>query len=121
MSKILLVEDGLIIAFHLRKLLEDNGHEVIANLTNGEEVFDHVEKSNPELIILDIMLKGQMNGVEAAQELRKISNTPIIFMSALADNETLDKITKITNSIKLNKPFKEDLLMQEISKMLLDK
>ena len=118
MSKILLVEDGLIIAFHLQKLLEKHGYEVLANITDGEQVIDSVEKSNPDLLIVDIMLRGHMNGIEAAQELRKISEVPIIFMSALSDSQTLDKTRAIRNSIKLNKPFEEDILIKEIKKLL---
>ena len=120
MSKILLVEDGLIIAFHLRKTLEDNGYNVIAHLTKGEEVFDYVEKLQPDLILLDIMLAGEMTGVEAAKELRKISRVPIIFMSALTDDKTLDAIATIGNAIRISKPFERDFFAEEIEEMLME-
>jgi DNA-binding response OmpR family regulator len=121
MSKILLAEDGLITAFHLKKLLEKYDHQVIAHVTKGEEVFDQFEKIQPDLLLLDIMLEGYMNGVEAAQKVRAISEVPIIFMSALTDDETLEEINKISNCTTHNKPFEEDSLIKEVEKMLAKK
>lgn len=118
MSKVLLAEDGLIIAFHLQKLLENNGFEVIANLTHGEDVVSHTKDSNPDIIVLDIMLQGQMNGIDAAIEIRKFSDVPIVFMSALTDYQTITEITTITNTVKLDKPFEEGHFINEIKKLV---
>ncbi|MTI39599.1 response regulator [Fulvivirga lutimaris] len=118
MSKILIAEDGLIIAFHLQKLLEKNGFKVIANLTHGEEVVAHIKEHSPDIIILDIMLQGQMNGIDAAMEIRKFSDTPIIFMSALTDFQTIEEVQTISNTIKLNKPFEEEYLIEQVKKLL---
>jgi DNA-binding response OmpR family regulator len=118
MHKILLAEDGLVIAFHLQRLLENNGYEVVANLTHGEEVVSYAKSNNPDIIILDIMLQGQMNGIDAAIEVRKFSDVPIIFMSALTDYQTIEEITTITNSLKLNKPFEEEFLIKSVAEIL---
>jgi len=121
MSKILIVEDNFITSFHLQKLVEGVGHAVVAHLTYAEDVFENVEKFQPDLILLDIMLKGEMNGIAAAHKLRQISESPIIFMSALTDNETLEVIKTISNAIKIDKPFDEAPLIDEINKMLSEK
>ena len=118
MSKVLLVEDGLVVAFHLKIILETNGYEVVAHLTHGEEVFETFKQLNPDILILDIMLGGEMTGIEVARKIRTISEVPIIFMSALTDNGTLDEIDQISNSLKHNKPLNEGLLIKEVAKML---
>lgn len=118
MSKILLVEDGLVVAFHLKIILEMNGYEVVAHLTRGEEVFDSFKESNPDILILDIMLEGEMNGIEVAKKIRTTSEVPIIFLSALTDDGTLGEIAGISNSLKHNKPLNEGILIKEVSKML---
>lgn len=117
MYKVLIAEDGLIIAFHLQKLLERNGYEVIANLTHGEEVVEITKKHNPDVIILDIMLQGAISGIEVANEIRKFSEVPIIFMSALTDYQTIKEIIPITNTVKLNKPFDEEELIEKINRL----
>lgn len=118
MYKVLLAEDGLIIAFHLQRLLENNGYKVVGNVTNGEEAVSLAKEHNPDLYILDIMLQGQMTGIEAALEIRKFSDVPIIFMSALTDYKTLEEIDEINNVVKLNKPFEEELFLDQMKKLL---
>ncbi|MEQ8549990.1 MAG: response regulator [Cyclobacteriaceae bacterium] len=118
MSKILLVEDGLIIGFHIQKLLTEHGHEVVAHLTKGEEVFDHFNQLKPDLLVLDIMLKGEMTGLEAALQIREVSTVPIVFLSALTDYKTTNQATTISHSVRVSKPFEEDVFMKELSKLL---
>ncbi|QSE97588.1 response regulator [Fulvivirga lutea] len=118
MRKVLVVEDGLIIALHLQKLLDNHGYKVIGKLKYGEEVEQVVKEQEPDLLILDIMLEGEMSGIESASIIRKFSNVPIIFMSALTDPETLKDVSYISNSIKLNKPFEEDILLKTVADML---
>lgn len=114
MHNILVVEDGLIIALHIQKLLEINGYKVIEKLKYAEDVEASVQKLKPDLIILDVMLEGEMNGIECATILREFTDIPIIFMSALTDKETVHDISSISNSVKINKPFNEDELIRNI-------
>lgn len=118
MNNVLIVEDGLIIALHIQKLLTSNGFNIIGKLKFGEEVEDAVKKLNPDLIIMDIMLEGDMTGIGSALNIRKFSDVPILFMSALTDSETMTDVSKISNSIKMNKPFEEDLFVKCVSEIL---
>jgi DNA-binding response OmpR family regulator len=118
MDRILIVEDGLIVAMHLKIMLANNGYEIAGHLTFGEDVFDTFKKLNPDLLILDNMLEGEMTGIEAAKIIRTISEVPIIFISALTDDKTLDEIAKISNARKQKKPFVEELLLTDIREML---
>ena len=118
MNNVLVVEDGLIIALHIQKLLSSRGYNVVGKLKYGEEVEEAVRNLDPNLIIMDIMLEGDMTGIGSAHNIRKFSDIPIIFMSALTDPETMSDVTHISNSIKMNKPFEEESFVKAINGML---
>ena len=121
MNKILIVEDGMIIAFHAQKLLEANGYSVTEKITLGEAVEESVTQNPPDLILMDIMLEGKMSGLDAALKLRKTSNIPVIFMSALSDNETLEIIDTCDYCFKIDKPFDEGKLLKMINNIFANK
>ena len=118
MNNVLVVQDGLIIALHIQKLLSSRGYNVVGKLKYGEEVEEAVRSLDLNLIIMDIMLEGNMTGVGSAHVIRKFSEVPIIFMSALTDPETMSDVTEISNSVKLNKPFEEESFMKAVSDIL---
>lgn len=89
-KKILIVEDELLIAEDIKKALISHQYDVCAIVTSGEKAIQEVEKLQPDLVIMDIMLAGIMTGVEAAKEIREKHNTAIIFLTAYADERTLD-------------------------------
>ena len=89
-KKILIVEDELLIAEDIKKALTLSQYDVCAIVTTGEEAIQEVEKLHPDLVIMDIMLAGIMTGIEAAKEIRKKYNTAIVFITAYADERTLD-------------------------------
>ncbi len=78
-KKILIVEDELLIAEDIKKALISHQYDVCAIVTSGEKAIQEVEKLQPDLVIMDIMLAGIMTGVEAAKEIREKHNTAIIF------------------------------------------
>ena len=105
--KILIVEDNFLFATKLEKNLVGWGIEVIGIFENAQSVLAFLEKSTPSLILMDINIKGDMNGIELAQ---KISNKeiPIIFITGRTDEETFEA-AKCSSAISyLVKPF--DLL-----------
>ena len=89
-KKILIVEDELIIAQFIQKILVKNRYEVIAIVSSGEEAIRTVERNIPDLVLMDIMLAGKMSGVEAAVQLKNNFGVPIIFLTAYADEKTLE-------------------------------
>ncbi len=96
--KVLLVEDDWIIAKEISYNLQDMGMEVIGCLDNAEEALRQIKTLIPDLVILDIDLSGEMNGIELASELKKKGLTPFIFLTALADTHTVEKA-------KLSEPY----------------
>lgn len=79
---ILIVEDEWIISINLQNMLKELGYNVLEPVTSGEDAIQAVSARQPDLILMDIQLSGQMNGIEAAQHIGAISDSPIIFLSS---------------------------------------
>lgn len=112
--KILIAEDEYIIAVDLKKTLEKLGYIVTAYVAKGQDVITHAETDNPDLIIMDIMLEGEMNGIQAAEAIKKKFDIPIVYLTAFTDENTLQK-AKITEPVGyIHKPFEERSLHSAI-------
>jgi len=117
MKRVLIVEDSGITVLHLQLLLEDNGIEVISNINYAEHVVETVRLESPDAIIMDVKLLGKLSGVEAALEVRKFSDLPIIFLSGTVDNHSLAQIKEISNSYFFKKPFEPEALLSHLRGM----
>lgn len=112
MSKptIMIVEDEFIIADDLKERLKDIGYHVSAWVTSGEAAIEQSGQDRPDLILMDIMLEGEIDGIEAAEHIRKQFNIPIVFMTAFSDREIIER-AKTTGSFGyILKPFENKLL-----------
>ncbi len=106
-ARVLIVEDENIVAMDIEVRLRGLGYEVAGTVPSGEEAIEFVRDSPPDLILMDIMLKGKVDGVEATSQIRKISNIPVIFITAYSDEATLNR-AKVTEPFGyLLKPFEE--------------
>jgi CheY-like chemotaxis protein len=81
-SRILIVEDELIIAADLRNKLQRLGHDVIGMAMAGEEAILMADKLRPDLVLMDVQLEGQMSGIDAARTIQQRTGVPIIFITA---------------------------------------
>ncbi|MDQ3191175.1 MAG: response regulator [Bacteroidota bacterium] len=109
MSKvnILVVEDESIVSKDIQHSLKKLGYNVVGATATGEEAVTLAEETNPDIILMDIMLKGEMSGIDAAIKIKEKFNIPIIYLTAYADESTLNK-AKITEPYAyILKPFKE--------------
>ncbi|MFA5575488.1 MAG: response regulator [Brumimicrobium sp.] len=107
MAKILVVEDEMIISEDIQGSLTRLGYEVCGSATTGEKAIKLAEDLSPDLILMDIMLKGELSGIEAAEIIREEYNIPIVFLTAYADDSTLSKAKITMPSGYILKPFKE--------------
>jgi PAS domain S-box-containing protein len=106
-AKILIVEDESIVASDLRLRLERMGYTVPAVLSTGEDAVSAAEQHLPDLILMDITLKGKMDGVEAAEIIGRRRACPIVYLTAHSDETTLER-AKITDPFGyVLKPFEE--------------
>lgn len=105
--KVLVVEDESIVSKDIQNSLVNLGYTVVGSAATGERAIDLANEVKPDIVLMDIMLKGTMNGIEAADNIRKNLRIPIIFLTAYTDDATLSK-AKITEPFGyIIKPFKE--------------
>ena len=104
--KILVVEDEWIIANDIKDSLVDMGYRVTGIASSGEEALAMVEEELPDLILMDIVLKGKMNGIETTQAIRAIHDIPVIFLTAYDNQILVDQAKQTDHSGYLLKPFK---------------
>ncbi len=106
-TQILVVEDEHIVAKDIQLRLQGLGYHIPAVASSGEEALQKAEETRPDLVLMDIRLKGTMNGVEAAEEVRRRFNIPVVYLTAYADSHTLHR-AKVTEPFGyILKPFEE--------------
>lgn len=111
-KRILIVEDELIVAEDIKRCLEKIGYAVAAILPSGEEVLKTVEELRPDLVLMDIILQGEMNGISTVTQLGK--KYPVVYLTAHADAETLARAKKTEPYGYIIKPFDERELQSAI-------
>lgn len=109
MSKfnILVVEDESIVSKDIQQSLKKLGYNVVGAAATGENAIELAKEHKPDLILMDIMLKGALSGIDAAQEIRNTLDIPVIFLTAYADSSTLNKAKDTEPFGYIIKPFKE--------------
>lgn len=118
MKKILIVEDDKIFALSLKITLLKNGYEVLPPVDTAELGFQSAMTNRPDIILMDILLKGNETGIDAALQINNNIHIPVIFMTG---NEDLIKKAKIKNLKKYYvypKPVDEDILIEAIDKII---
>lgn len=117
-TKILVVEDEIIIAMEISDRLSSMGYEVLRIVANGEMAINSVLQDKPDLILMDIMIQGDMDGIETATKIRNFSDVPVIYLTANADDGTLQR-AKVSDAFGyLIKPFEEKELNTTIEMAL---
>ncbi|WP_165394845.1 response regulator [Methanofollis fontis] len=114
-ERILVVEDEAIVAMELEAVLRGCGYEVMGPVGRGNDAVRIVHDSWPDLILMDIRLKGPMDGTEAARRILAIHDIPILFLSAFSDEVTLERATDTHSYGYLTKPFNERVLCANIA------
>lgn len=106
-TKIMVVEDETIVALDIQNRLTKLGYQVPAVLATGEETIAQAPQIAPDIVLMDIMLAGEIDGIKAAEEIHKQLDIPVIFLTAYADNRTL-QAAKLTEPYGyVLKPFEE--------------
>jgi DNA-binding LytR/AlgR family response regulator len=105
--KILVVEDEMIIGAKISLHLTNLGYEVTGILPRGEEALVHVEENKPDIILLDIQLKGKLDGIETALQIQKVADIPIIYLTANSDEATFNRAKASRPYAFISKPYKQ--------------
>ena len=106
-ERIVIVEDEKIIALDLQRRLERFGYQVVGMASDGPEAIETARDRDPDIILMDIMLAGPMDGIEAAREIKLHFGIPVIFLTAYTDERTLERAKEVEPFGYILKPFKE--------------
>ncbi len=112
-DNVLIVEDEAITALEMRKILESWNYDISSIVSTGEDAIKEVKNTRPDLILMDIILKGEMDGLEAASRIKEFTDTPILYITAL---ESID-FTRLKNTKGMGylvKPISEGELRHNI-------
>ncbi|MCB0763251.1 MAG: response regulator [Flavobacteriales bacterium] len=110
MKKIIIIEDEAIISFSYRLQLERMGFDVIGTARSAEEAEEMLRTEDPDLLIMDIYLKGAKTGLELAQEIHRNKEIPILFLTASTKPEIIEAIRALKGCSYLAKPINSDSL-----------
>lgn len=106
-EKIFIVEDERIIAEDLKRMLERLGYQVVGLAANGEDAIKKIEATKPDLVLMDIRIQGDMDGVDVAEHVVAEFELPVIYLTAYADEITVDRAKGTLPSAYILKPFEE--------------
>jgi len=113
-ARVLIVEDEALVAEDLKMAVTDLGYEVVGHADNAEEAVKKALTLKPDVILMDIVLKGEKNGIDASHEIKAQMNLPIIFLTAYTDIGLIDKAKSTEPYAYLVKPFQERQLLASI-------
>jgi len=109
-TRIAIVEDEWAVAEEIKMVLQSMQYNVTSMAASGEEAIRNVETDKPDLVLMDIVLEGEMDGIEAANEIRSRFNIPIIYLTAYTDEKILERASLSGPFGYIVKPFvNEDL------------
>ncbi|MEQ8715124.1 MAG: response regulator [Cyclobacteriaceae bacterium] len=104
--KILIVEDEMVIGANLSMQLSELGYDVCGLLPRGEDAISHVSNDPPDIIILDIQLKGKLDGIETAEVIREQHDIPVIFLTSNTDDHHFNRAKHVHPKAFIPKPYK---------------
>ncbi|AKB51494.1 response regulator receiver [Methanosarcina barkeri str. Wiesmoor] len=113
-GRILVVEDEHIVAMGIKRMLKSLGYTVTGVASSGEDAISKAESTFPDVVLMDIMLKGDMDGVEAARKIREGFDVPVVYLTAYSDNIILERAKKTEPFGYIVKPFDEKDLYSSI-------
>ncbi len=118
MARILIVDDSQFMRSILKNLLTPKGHEVVGEASNGREAIEKYKKLRPDLVLLDIVMPD-MDGLETLKEIKKIDpNAKVIMCTALGQQKIVIDALKAGARGYIVKPFKAELVLKEIERVL---
>ena len=120
-QRVLILEDERLVAESLKQILEDHGHHVIAVVASGEEAVETAAATNPDLLLMDIRVKGNLDGIQSAVLIQKSQqkNLPVVFLTAHSRDQFphLDELDT-AQFVYLNKPYSQQDLLEAIANIL---
>jgi CheY-like chemotaxis protein len=117
-AKILLAEDENIVALDIKSRLIGLGYAVPAVVSSGEDAIRKTAETRPDLVLMDIKLKGEMDGIETAAQIKARFGIPVIYLTAYVDNDTMQRAKQTEPLGYVTKPYEEEDLGRSIEMAL---
>ncbi|HKJ44950.1 MAG TPA: response regulator [Balneolales bacterium] len=115
-KKILIVEDNMLLSLVYERHIENLGYQILDKLVDGEKAVEIVRDQEPDLIIMDIILEGRIDGIEAMRKIREFSDVPVIYITGNSDKTHLDRASETKFIDYLVKPITREDLRLSIEK-----
>ncbi|HKP22806.1 MAG TPA: response regulator [Dongiaceae bacterium] len=117
-ARIMLVEDERIVALHMQVLLNGFGYDVVANVANGEEALQRIEETKPDLVLMDINIEGEIDGIDTVARIPASHHVAVVYLTSYSDEATLERARATKPYGYLLKPFSERELRATIEMVL---
>jgi CheY-like chemotaxis protein len=117
-ANIMVVEDEGVVSIDIRNILKNAGYNIAAVAFQGMEAVQKAEQSNPDLVLMDIGLKGEIDGIEAARRILDRFQIPVVFLTGFADEVTVTKAKEVNPSGFIIKPINEEDLKNTLDDVL---
>lgn len=119
--RVLIAEDEMVTAIFLKKIFEEAGCSVIDVVSSGEAALESVRMELPDFIVMDIMLEGELDGIETVRKIQLIHNVPIVYITASTDDESISRAMDTGPVDYLAKPVqvpKVKILVNKIQELI---
>lgn len=110
----LVVEDNFLAALLIELTLKEAGYRVIATVRTGEQAIEYAAEHHPELVVMDVNLAGDLDGVQAAARIHSVAGSDVLFQTAYSDRDTISRIDKVPNVGRLTKPLDPAKLLEHV-------
>lgn len=107
-TRIMIVDDDVVLAVNLEELLNSRGYEVVGVLESGVEAINGVEDLRPDLILMDIKMPGKLDGIDAAERIMRDYDIPVIFVTGYSDEALVSRAKRLNPLGYITKPFNEE-------------
>ena len=110
-GRILLVEDDPVFQRLVQSILEREGYDTCRLAASGEDAIEGISQCDPDLVLMDIRLPGELDGIEVAEQIQKSVNVPVVFLSGDSDPATLRQVRRVASYGFVSKPFSDEQLV----------
>jgi DNA-binding response OmpR family regulator len=117
-ARVFVVEDDFITAKSLKHTLEDLGYNVVGIAASGKEALEKISYMRPDLVLMDIKIKGPMDGVFTAQRVQALYDIPVVYLTAFSDDDTVKRVLHSKSYGYIVKPYVAEELFGVIEKAL---
>lgn len=117
-ASLLIVEDEALVALSMVEMLAAAGYEILGTVASGRAALEAVAKQVPDLVLMDITLRGPMDGIETARAIQAIAPVPILYVTAYSDDTIMNRVRATRPAGYLRKPFYGQQLEQAVAAAL---